>query len=706
MPEIQPDAALRLELIRRIQAAELLRQHEPMVHEEGEVLTVRARGIYPAVEAELELELVKAVGGGFAGQVYQTRLVAMRGGDIQGLEQGGLYAVKILRPPSGFSLAFRNLMYNLAFQGPFSAQVSEPAIRAGALWQRLLRRGAALEFGNERAIVEGFATFFDPTLRSWAEISEWVPGRVWQLEIDDRLGQRWLKDPTVWTTWREGVSSPEYLNKQAFMARIVRLFHRMGAPELARQYEWWSCKSQPNALKRLDAGPGPAEGLTAIDFRAGLALLWWLPMSPVDFQLAWRGLLQGKLAQFDRGDLGQLHAFMGQHPEHFTDLEPVYDELVVCERAYRRSLPDVTHHRSRLLLDAELRRDVRSGLIDGWQTLGKLDQAASEKLQSSGLAFFLYFWLGALPVVGKLGRKLWGLTSWRSHVHRALTDGGYLRRTLRVHQLEALVGWHRAERVTSERALSLAERPFRMWLERWTLGFVPGRIHRYLTEPSELWERLVDAVTFPVKLYFRPQFREDWLRDQVQEAKDEGMLDEDEERRLLDNIDDPFIQTYLKCVAVHAATLPVTQVVAVIIAGAYWMFWAPAEASWGESMAVSAGILAFFQATPVSPGSLTRGLYVVYRMIRDRNVKDYWVAGLISFWHYIGYLGFPIQMVARFPGLARFMAGSWATKAAHVIPVFGEKGALIEHLVWDCFFNMPISVGAGVKRLVRGDKRG
>ncbi len=704
MPDMPPDAALRLELIRRIHDAQLLRQHEPMVHEEGEVLTVQAKGIYPAVEAELELELVKAVGGGFAGQVYRTRLVAIRGGAIEGLEEGGEYAVKILRPPSGFSLAFRNLMYNLAFQGPFSAQVSEPAIRAGALWQRLLRRGAAIEFGSERAIVAGFATFYDPTLRSWGEISEWVPGRVWQLEIDDRLFGRWLKDPTVWTTWRHGGNSPEYLNKQAFMARIVRLFHRMGAPELARQYEWWSCKSQPNALKRLDAGPGPAEGLTAIDFRAGLALLWWLPMSPVDFKLAARGLSQGKLAQFDRGDLGVLKAFMDAHPEHFAELGPSYDELVICERAYRRSLPDVTHHRTKLLTDAELRGDVREGLIAAWHTLGKLDDDAAARLRSSGLAFFLYFWLGALPIVGKLGRKWWGNGAWRAHVKRALTDRAYLSRALHVKQLEALIGWHRKERVTDARALKLADAPFRMWLERWTVGFLPGKIHRYLTEPSELWERIVDAVTFPVKLYFRPQFREDWLRDQVQEAKDEGMLDEDEERRLLDNIDDPFIQTYLKCVAVHAATLPVTQVVAVLIAGGYYFFWAPPESSWGESMAVSAGILAFFQATPVSPGSLTRGLYVVYRMIRDRNVKDYWVAGLISFWHYIGYLGFPIQMVARFPGLARFMAGSWATKAAHVIPVFGEKGALIEHLVWDSFFNLPISVGAWFKRLLRRNK--
>ncbi len=694
MKEIETSPVLRLDLIRQLRAANPERRHRPMVHEEGELLQVDATGIWPATKARLDLRLVKSVGGGFAGQVYQARLERIEG-QIEGLEVGGSYAVKVLRPPSSFSLAFRNLMYELAYQGPFSAQVSEPAIRAGALWQLLLRRGAAVEFGSERAIVQGYATFFDPELCSWAEVSEWVPGRVWQLEIDDRMFQRWREKPTTWTAPREDVPSPEYLNKRAFMARLVRLFHRMGAPELARQYEWWSMKSQPNALKRLDAGDGPADGLTAIDFRAGLALLFGVPMSVVDIKLVFKGLFRGALVQFDRGDLGQLKAFMDQHADLFSDLRPAYDELLRCERTYRRSLPDLTHHRLRLLTDAELRRDVRIGLADAWRTLDKLDDVHAQRLRTSGLACTLYLLLGGVPLLGNLLRKLWGLPSWRRHLWRCLTSSRYLGRTLRAHQLETLLTWHRKGRVSDERLSRLRHRPFRLWLERVTVGWLPMSIHRFLTEPRLLWERLRDAVSFPFKIYFIASFREDWLREQVDLAKEEGMLDEEEERRILDSIDDPFIQTYLKCVAVHAATLPVTQVVAVVIAAYYYFFVAP---DWAEGMVKAGAILAFFQATPVSPGSLTRGFYVLWRMLRDRNIRDYWLAALISFWHYVGYLGFPVQMVARFPGLARFMGGTWAARAARVIPVFGEKGALVEHMVWDSFFNTPIAFTALFRR--------
>mgnify|MGYP006971789518 FL=1 len=76
-------------------------------------------------------------------------------------------------------------------------------------------------------------------------------------------------------------------------------------------------------------------------------------------------------------------------------------------------------------------------------------------------------------------------------------------------------------------------------------------------------------------------------------------------------------------------------------------------------------------------------------MIRERNWRDYLIACPLSFVKYIGYLAFPLQMTTTYPSLARFLAGRWATRAVHIIPVFGEKGALFEHWVFDAFFNLP-----------------
>jgi hypothetical protein len=105
----------------------------------------------------------------------------------------------------------------------------------------------------------------------------------------------------------------------------------------------------------------------------------------------------------------------------------------------------------------------------------------------------------------------------------------------------------------------------------------------------------------------------------------------------------------------------------------------------------------------MSPGSLVRGLYVLYLVVRERNVKDYNIALALGFFKYIGYLSFPIQMAYRYPALARFMARHWATEAVHFVPVFGERGTLLEHGVFCLFYNRPLTLRRRMRK--RGEMR-
>jgi hypothetical protein len=95
---------------------------------------------------------------------------------------------------------------------------------------------------------------------------------------------------------------------------------------------------------------------------------------------------------------------------------------------------------------------------------------------------------------------------------------------------------------------------------------------------------------------------------------------------------------------------------------------------------------------PISPGSITRGLFVLFLMIKERDIRNYYVAAPVSFIHVIGYLAFPLQMVTHDPALARFLAGRWTMQTVPMVPVFGERGGLLEHAVFDTLFNAPISV--------------
>lgn len=657
-------------------------------YDPGTELTYQVKGLVPAREARIRLKVEQFVGGGYAGQVYRVRLLDVEPDKepITGLESGRLYALKILIPPRKFAIWYRNLIYALAFQGPFSLQSNPAAARAGALWQKLIRCGAQLRLGSERAVVDIHATFLDTTLGSFGEISEWIEGRVWRFEVDDNLEARlrWEAGESA-----EGLGSAEYRTKKTFMYRLVELMHEMGAFELARQYEWWTFKSQPNALKRIDSGPQPSGGLVAVDFRAGLALLPFLPMCPADFKLILKGITRGSLVQFDRGNIDKLERFVGKHPQSFAGMEEAVEELKESEKSYRSSLPDFAHHHLKLITSRKLWTSILTGFVESWKIRNIIDEEMSEKLICSRFLIFVFWFLGLIPLLGNFSRGLWGHDVYRRHYKRMFTSLSYFLRAGRARIAEALIRWHRAGRTDEKRASKLAAHPWR-YFAHLPLSILPAGMHRFFSDQRFFLEKLDYIFLRPFRLYFKAEVREKWLRELISVGQKEGMLSGEEAERINSQIKEPFIQKYLKSLAVHVCTLPVTQIVSVLVAFIYIRL--HPELSWQQASLHAGLILGFFQVIPISPGSIARGLYVTFLVLKERNFKDYTIAFYLSFFKYIGYLAFPLQMAYRYPDLARFMAGRWAIGMAHIVPVFGERGALLEHVLFDAFYNYPLSL--------------
>ena len=704
---------------------ELIRATRTSRYDAGQELTYEVTGVNDNATGSVRLEIDKFVGGGFAGQVYRVKILDIDSNDPGpgGLEAGKKYAMKILVPPSKGSLVFRNVIYRIGFQGPFQLQLNPSAARAGALWQKFIRRAAGLKFGSESSVVDIHATFIDRTIGSCGELSEWIDGRVWDLEVDDHIDvlKRHFKGKKV---DESQLGSPEYRAKREFMADFVDMLHEIGAHEFARQYEWGTCKSQPNVLKRNDAGDGPADGLTAVDFRAGLALLPFLPMSPGDIPLIFKGMARGSLVQFDRGNLDTLQKYIDANAEHFADMAPALDELKSAEETYRNSLPDITHNHVKLLYSpklwstmidqsitaanvqgfadeqftASLRRNrfkaiafAVTGMIGGLCRFGAMASFIWACLAGAmswplGVSLFAIAWLG--PKISKGPRRMWGNAIYRKHCGAIVKSWHYALRASQGRFLEKLVTWHRDGRVSSQRTKALSHRPWHLAGHE-LMSFLPVFLHRGLTDWDYVSGRLHFIFVRPVLLFFNPKAREEWLRQMLAAGRKNRMLSAEDAELIESQLGDPYIQKYLKSLAVHVCTLPVTQLVALAVA--IWhavvhnLSW---EQAWGHGLA----IMVVFQLTPVSPGSLCRGLYVLYLVIKERNFKDYNIALFLGFFKYVGYLSFPIQMAYRYPALARFMAGHWATGAAHVVPVFGEHGAVLEHAVFGKFYNLPLTI--------------
>lgn len=676
--------------------------HRPMRvarYEVGKELVYDIREVAGTNKGRICAVVEKFAGGGFAGQVYRVKMLEIDADDgpIRGLEVGGIYALKILIPPSGFSRLFRNSLYWFGFQGPFQLQVNPAAARAGALWQKFIRRGAKIRFGDDRSVVNIYATFVDHTLGSCGELSEWVDGRTWRLEVDDRLDllKRWRKGKEIETA---KLGSPEYRTKYKFMREFVELMHDMGGHEFARQYEWYTCKSQPNCLKRNDTEDDPSGGLVAVDFRAGLALLPFLPMSPGDFKLIFKGLRRGSLVQFDRGSISTLERFINAHNYDFADMQEMLDELKSSERIYRDSLPDITHNHIRLFYSGRLWSTILDSAVTGWKVRNIVDDVWAQKHGRSRVLTVLFFLIGLIPFFGAPVRRISGRRDWRRHYISMLMSRDYLRRSFIGRSAEKSIDWHRAGRLSEDSALRVAGSGWH-FMYHLPLSLLPVGLHKFITDWQYAKERLAYLFVRPIRLYFDSELREQWLREMVIEGQEKHILSDIDAGIILSQVDEPFIQKYLKSLAVHVCTLPVTQVVSITVAIIY--VWLHPEMPRAQAWGIGLGIIALFQVVPISPGSLVRGLYVLYLVIRERNFKDYNIAVFLGFFKYIGYLAFPIQMTYRFPVLARFMAGYWANESVHVVPVFGESGALLEHWVFCLFYNWPLTIQRRIRKRIK-----
>ncbi len=670
--------------------------HRPMRiirYDEGTKLTYDVVDIARANTARVQLLIEKFIGGGFAGQVYKVKVLEIQAnnGQIEGVDVGKTYAMKILVPPSNFARLFRNVLYWIGFQGPFQLQLNPTAVRAGAIWQKFIRRGAKIRFGSESSVVDIYATFVDSTLGSCGELREWVDGRIWRLEVDDRLDllRRWRRGKTV---DKQQLGSPEYRAKRQFMSDFVKLLHDMGAYEFARQYEWSTCKSQPNCLKRGDTEDNPSAGLVAVDFRAGLTLLPFLPMSPGDFKLIVKGIMRGSLVQFDRGDICKLEAFLETHRDEFADMRRMMEELKTDERLYRHSVLDITHNHVQLLYSRKLWSTILDSAVTGWRVRNLIDEEHQEKLHKNRFLTLLYFLFSAIPFLGTFLLKVWGRADWRKHYRAILTSLDYLRRSIDAIISEKIIIWHRAGRINPERALMLRQQRW-LFLCHLLLSILPAGLHRFLSDWVFFKNKLLYIFVRPVKLYFSAKLREQWLCDMVNEGKRKHILTNQDANTILSQLHEPYIQRYLVSLVVHLLTLPLTQIVSVIIA---WIYYRKT----GDELGAG-GILVLFQVIPVSPGSIARGLYAVGIAIYDRSFKSYNIAVFLSFIKYIGYLAFPIQMAYHYPVLARFMAAHWATDAVHIVPVFGERGALLEHWIFYLFYNWPLTIRRKLRKRVR-----
>lgn len=699
-------SALCRDLQQTAQEQNLLRPLHLTRHEPGTDVKLDLGGIWPPWHGLGLFRIDAWAGGGVTGQVYKATLLATDEADEAEppVEIDRAYALRVFVPWSRPARWARNAVHALAFQAPYALQGNADAVRAVGLWHKIIRRASSYWFGDERIVADAYAMFHDETLGSLGLVLEWVEGRTWQIELDPHLFNGNGKIAAAQKP-SAGEPSPsacltEYAAKKAFMRSLFRLMEELGAEELARQYRWWNLTGQTNILKRAEANGNPSSGLTAVDLAQGLPLLPLAPMNPADVGQIARGLRSLRLVQFNRGHMGRLEAFANKHHQLFRDLHPAINALRFAESSHHCSQIDVLHRGPTAVLTADNRASLREGWLDHLHARGRLDPESARRLHRRPVRAWLYLVLGLLPLVGGFFQRLIGHAGFRQHVGNLIRSLGYLRRTLRARQCERLIDWHRQGRADEDRTDWLLEHPLQFWAEALGFGLLPASVHRFFTD--SLYARGVVERWFvrPWQFCFDPEARQEMVLEAAEDWQERDLLPDEDAAEIRRRVDEPQIQAYISGFFVHLATLPAGLVLAALgAAGARLV----AADSWADARAWAAGVLGFFSLTPVSPGSLIRGGYVLVRAIRARSFRDYRLALALAFCKWGGWLAFPAQMAASYPVLSRFLAGRAAMGLVRKIPVLGRRGALPEYLAYRLCYNVPLGAGRWWRRWPKRD---
>jgi len=648
----------------------------------GEVITARVLAVDGRPLQELSFRITASPGGGFAGQVYQAAPVGEWPAGYP-----DVVAIKVLRPRSGWKIAFRDALFWITFQTSFAPRLREPAVRSGLLWQTVLRAAAEDELHSAACVARPVGYFWDPGLGSFVEIHEWVPSRAIRYEADDLLLVRWFKKTIQ-------PAHTEMERKKVFMDRLAGLCRKLGASGLARQYDWYTFISQANVLTRSD---GSGAEHCAVDCRPGLAFPFFLPLSPAHLRICLQGLWQGLLAHFDESDLSRLEAYLAERPDLASHLAGVINLLHADDAAYRAGLPDLWQRAGQLLFDPRRRQAVRAAAVEDWLRIGQADAQSAEAMRHNALAFGGACLLQAIPLCGALLVRLAAHSDYRRHILEILRSRPYRISWLYANQARDLAEWAAHGRIPPDRTARL-ERSIPAYLaEKITCAWLPPGLHRLLVDPAarrHFWDR---KLLHRLRLLTRHEARVAWLENIIQFELERGVLEEERAAALRDQASQPQMRSFLRDLG-FSAGLDVFSRLVYLILGLYAI-------STGDLLPLGLAALG-----PVPPSGPLRVLYILallagdlLNLLRRRRVNR---AGrlilarigalLLAPWRGIGNL-FPVmEMSAYYPRLSLLLADYSIEQAIDSIPVLGGRGKLLEYWAFQTCYNIPMSF----KRLV------
>lgn len=620
-------------------------------------------------------------GSGFAGQVYRASPVSGEPRSMGEIGATQTVAIKILKPKNRWKRIFRDLLYYCSYQTSYTPRLREPAVRSGLIWQELLRVAAEIEFGLASAVARPLGYYWDFEQGSYVEVHEWVEGKPVCYEADDE----------IFLGRNRGVDIPpqtEMARKKRFMQAMVKLCNQIGAVGLARQYEWYTLVSQANVLSRAKPDDGGPE-FTGIDFRPGLAVPFFLPLSPVHLRMAFHGIRRGIFVHFDEVEFGRLESFVAEHGKAHPSLPVLYRQLKQDDQRYRSALPNLWHAGFRRISNPEIRGAVASGLIEDWCRLDKITSDIALRLQRNSLGFLLFYLLGLLPLAGSFFQRILGSTQYRRHLKNLILDRVYFGEVFAAKKSYDLLAWFDDARISEQHLEKLARSNILYCFDKVMFSWFPVRLHRLASDGQAFRRYLFDLIVHPIRLLVKDDYRKAWLTQIIRWQHEKGILTASQMNELLEQVTEARMQAFIRDLGFTIGLEIFSKLVYAVLA-AYGF-------SSGNFVPFAIAVLG-----PVPPSGIVRTGYVFFLlvwempgMIRQRGNKLFLTRALgllIAPWRVLGNFFAPFEMFVYYHDLSLLLADYYVSRMVGAIPVLGGRGQLLEYWAFQLVFNVPLSL--------------
>jgi hypothetical protein len=651
----------------------------------GEIVAAQVYNLSGIPLGTERLQIESSPGSGFAGQVY--RAFPLDGTFLLGEP----IAIKVLRPSSALKTAVRDILFRLSFQTSYAPRLRPEAVRMGLAWQEILRLAATIEWGETEAVVRPLGYYWDEHIQSFVALHAWVDGRSARFCADENLIERLAGRDSH-------APESEMLVKKRFMEALANLCRRLGALGLARQYEWYTFVSQANVLQRLETHEGQAQipapsnayaQFTGIDWQPGLAVPFFLPLSPVHARMIWQGLLLGRLTLFDEVDFRRLDAYLADHPSQFVPLRPLVAQLKADDASYRSGLPDCWQAPFRRVRDPLRGRMLRRGLAADWHRLEFISVEDAHRLESSAARFDLYLLLDNLPWIGHWLMRLLGSQRFRLHLTRLFRDRGYLRLSLAADRAQSALEWVTSGHISSSRAVVLAQCTSLYLFDRLFLAWMPAGIHRFCTDRHTRRSLLESLILHPLRLCLNRGYRQAWLLRVVQKQASLGVISFEQAEALSAQVGEARLQTFVRDLGFSLSLE--------LLSKSLYGLLAVYGLSSGDFLPLGIAALG-----PIPPSGIVRGFYTLGQLLADlpeilrdsdqRLLYTRLLGVLAAPWRFVGNLFAPLEMFTYYNDMSLLLGEYIVERMLAAIPVFGGRDRLLAWWAFNLAYNLPLSL--------------